>query len=367
MRVKERVGSGAGKPQGAVLLVVFPPRKAPQQTTMTTPSKIIGRLAPSPTGFLHLGNAWAFFLSWLGTRSRAGELILRMEDIDPLRSRPEYATAIMRDLHWLGLDWDGEAIFQSHRLAAYERAIAEFTAKDLVYPCYCTRKELRELASAPHMASLGAQQRAQGGGVNGVGDLGAPYSGVCRTLSQADRARLEAQGRRPCLRLLYPPLDAGITDLVQGEYIFKDGDSGGDFALRRSDGVFAYQLAVCVDDAAMGINQVVRGCDILASTPRQMYLLGILGGDIPQYAHVSLLLDHQGERLAKRHNSLRLETLRANGVAPEQIIGWLAWLAGLQDSARPARPSEFLAGFAFNRLPRENILLDGEILPAFIA
>ena len=136
--------------------------------------------------------------------------------------------------------------------------------------------------------------------------------------------------------------------------------------MRRSDGVFAYQLAVCVDDAAMGITQVVRGCDILASTPRQIYLLGLLDGGIPQYAHVPLLLDQQGERLAKRHNSLRLETLRANGVAPEQIIGWLAWLAGLQDNIRPARPSEFLAGFAFSSLPRENILLDGEILPAFI-
>ena len=335
--------------------------------TTTAITKIIGRLAPSPTGFLHLGNAWAFFLAWLGARSRAGELILRMEDIDPLRSRPEYATAIMRDLQWLGLDWDGEVYFQSQRLAAYERAIADFADKGLIYPCYCTRKELRELASAPQMALPGGQQQGgRGGGLDGAGDLGAPYSGVCRTLSQADRARLEAQGRRPCLRLLYSPQDVSITDLVQGECVFKSEDSGGDFALRRSDGVFAYQLAVCVDDAAMGITQVVRGCDILASTPRQIYLLGLLDGGIPQYAHVPLLLDQQGERLAKRHNSLRLETLRANGVAPEQIIGWLAWLAGLQDNTRPARPSEFLAGFASSPLPRENILLDGEILPAFI-
>ena len=327
---------------------------------MTTNFKIIGRLAPSPTGFLHLGNAWAFFLAWLGVRSRAGRLILRMEDIDPVRSRPEYATAIMEDMRWLGLNWDGEVYTQSQRLDLYERAIAGFEARGLVYPCYCTRKELRELASAPHMAPPGGQ----GGG---AGDLGAPYSGACRNLSLEDRARLETQGRRPCLRLGYPARDVRIVDLVLGECRFRGEDSGGDFALRRSDGVFAYQLAVSVDDAAMGINQVVRGCDILASTPRQMYLLELLGGAVPEYAHVPLLLDNEGERLAKRHNSLRLATLRQNGVAPERIIGWLAWLAGLQDSARPAKPSEFLSGLDFSRLPKENIILDGETLPPFIS
>ena len=158
---------------------------------MNANSKIIGRLAPSPTGFLHLGNAWSFFLAWLGARSRAGGLVLRMEVIDPVRSRPEYATAIMEDLQWLGLDWDGEAYAQSQRLNLYERAIAGFDARGLVYPCYCTRKELRELASAPHLAS-------PGNGEGGAGDLGAPYSGACRNLSQTDRARLEAQGRKPC-------------------------------------------------------------------------------------------------------------------------------------------------------------------------
>lgn len=328
--------------------------------TMTTNSKTIGRLAPSPTGFLHLGNAWAFFLAWLGARSRAGGLVLRMEDIDPVRSRPEYATAIMEDLRWLGLDWDGEVYAQSQRLALYEQAIAGLEARGLVYPCYCTRKELRELASAPHMPSPGGQ----GGG---VGDLGAPYSGACRNLSLADKAQLEAQGRKPCLRLEYPARDVRIIDLVQGECGFKSEESGGDFALRRSDGVFAYQLAVSVDDVAMNISQVVRGCDILASTPRQMYLFGLLGGVAPEYAHVPLLLDAEGERLAKRHNSLRLAALRGNGVAPERIIGWLAWLAGLQDSARPAKPSEFLSNFDFSRLPKENIILDKEVLPAFIS
>ena len=230
---------------------------------MNTSSKIIGRLAPSPTGFLHLGNAWAFFLAWLGARSRGGRLILRLEDIDPVRSRPEYAAAIMEDLQWLGLDWDGDTYVQSRRLHLYEQAIAELKAKGLVYPCYCTRKELRELASAPHLPSAGGQGE-------GVGDVGAPYPGACRNLSATERAALETQGRKSCLRLEYLARDVRINDLALGECEFKSSDSGGDFALRRSDGVFAYQLAVSVDDANMGITQVVRGGDILASTPRQL-------------------------------------------------------------------------------------------------
>ena len=320
-------------------------------------SKPCGRLAPSPTGFLHLGNAWAFFLAWLGARSRGGKIILRMEDIDPVRSRPEYATAIRRDLQWLGLNWDGEVYAQSARLGMYEQAIADFDARGLIYPCYCTRKELRELASAPHMAANDG----------GVGDLGAPYPGACRNLTLKERAEFEAQGRKPCLRLRYPEQDVKITDLILGECIFKGSESGGDFALRRSDGVFAYQLAVSVDDAAMGITQVVRGRDILASTPRQIYLLQLLDGAIPEYAHVPLILDHEGERLAKRHDSLRLATLRERGVAAEAVIGWLARLAGLQDNAKAAKASDFLSSFSFSRLPKENILLNGENSPTFIS
>ncbi len=324
-----------------------------------TTSKICGRLAPSPTGFLHLGNAWAFFLAWLGARSGGGQLILRMEDIDPVRSRGEYAAAIMEDLQWLGLNWDGEVYTQSRRLGLYEQAIAGFAAEDLVYPCYCTRRELRELASAPHLA-------APGGQADGVGDLGAPYSGVCRNLTAAQRAGMEEAGRGSCLRLRYPERDVAIKDLVLGKRVFKGEHSGGDFALRRSDGVFAYQLAVSVDDAAMGVTQVVRGRDILASTPRQLYLLELLHAPRPEYAHLPLILDQEGQRLAKRHNSLRLASLRAKGVSAAQIIGWLAWLAGLQDSARSAKPSEFLPSFSFRRLPQEDILLRGERLPEFI-
>ncbi len=282
---------------------------------------------------------------------------MRMEDIDPIRSKPEYAAAIMRDLQWLGLNWDGESYVQSARLGVYEQTIAAFAAQGLVYPCYCTRKELRELASAPHMAANDG----------GAGDLGAPYPGACRNLTAKERAEFEAQGRKPCIRLRYPEQNLEINDLVLGNCVFNGRESGGDFALRRSDGVFAYQLAVSVDDAAMGVTQVVRGKDILASTPRQIYLLQLLGGAIPEYAHVPLILDQEGERLAKRHNSLRLTTLRENGVAADAVIGWLAHLAGLQDNAKAAKASEFLSAFSFSRLPKENIFLRGENLPAFIS
>lgn len=267
----------------------------------------------------------------------------------------------MQDLSWLGLKWDGEAQTQSSRLGLYARAISDFTTKGLAYPCFCTRKELRELASAPHMA-MPHMNKPDGG----VGGLGAPYPGTCSALTAAEHAKFEAQGRRASIRLRYPARDMEIMDLALGRCAFKSEDSGGDFALRRSDGVFAYQLAVSVDDADMSITQVVRGRDILASTPRQIYLLELLGGTIPEYAHVPLILDSEGERLAKRHNSLRLATLREKGVSPEAILGWLAHLAGLQDTAKPAKASEFLSTFSFSRLPKENIILCGENLPAFI-
>ncbi len=286
-------------------------------------------------------------------------MLLRMEDIDPVRSRPEYAASIRQDLAWLGLNWDAEVAAQSTRTADYERVLAGFEAQDLIYPCYCTRKELRELASAPQASSVAPEQ-------GGVGDLGAVYPGTCRGLTAEQREALEAQGRRPCLRLRYPGRDLALDDLVMGHCAFKAEEAGGDFALRRSDGVFAYQLAVSVDDAEQGITQVVRGRDILASTPRQLYLLELLGAVAPKYAHVPLLLDHEGERLAKRHNSLRLAALREAGVSGKQVVGWLAWLAGLQDNFTPAAAEEFIGGFTFSQLPAENIFLTRENLPEFI-
>lgn len=327
-----------------------------------------GRLAPSPTGLLHLGNAYAFLVAWLSVRSRGGSLVLRMEDLDPERSKPEYIKAVYADLGWLGLDCDEGPVRggpcapyeQSGRLDRYNAILDEFCRQGLAYRCYCTRRELRMLAGAPH-----------------VGDEGAPYPGTCRSLTEADCRASESCGRRPSLRLnteaamervlagntsgkgapapgrhvpcaAAPPL--GFTDAVLGEKRYTVHDCGGDFALRRSDGVVAYQLAVAADDAAMGVTEALRGEDLLLSTPRQILLFRLLGHAPPRYAHVPLLHDAQGERLAKRHKSLSLACLRDAGASPEGVVGYIAWLAGMLERPAPTRPGELLAAFSLARL-----------------
>ena len=297
------------------------------------------RFAPSPTGYMHLGNAWAFLLAWLAVRSAGGALVLRMEDIDPQRSRPEYARALVEDLRWLGLDWDeGPAVdgaipdegdmaeqgpcgpyFQSARAALYDATLDAMDRAGLVYPCYCTRKELRQLAGAPH-----------------VDDAGAPYPGTCRHLSPEERRQREARGRRACLRLRCPEGRFHFQDGLLGEQSFTLEDCGGDFALRRSDGVVAYQLAVALDDALMGITQVMRGRDILTSTPRQLALLRLWGFEPPAYAHIPLLLDGQGERLAKRHQSLGVRELRRQGVQVSYAMD--------ENQARSGNPDYIVTG-----------------------
>lgn len=323
---------------------------------------IRGRLAPSPTGYIHLGNAWAFLLAWLAARASSGEVVLRIEDIDPQRSRPEYTAALIEDLTWLGLDWDygpdkpepaGGSMGpfeQSRRGQQYAAAIAHLEAAGLTYPCFCTRKELRSMAGAPH-----------------VDDAGAPYPGTCRSLNQAQRQTLLESGRRPCLRLRCQDGPVNFTDTVFGPQSLTLADCGGDFALRRSDGVIAYQLAVAVDDALMGINQVVRGRDILISTPRQIALLKLLGYGAPAYAHVPLLLDDEGERLAKRHQSLALRNLRQLGADPRKITGLLGALAGCNPGGNAASPAELIPFFSLSRLDGDDIRLGREMLRALVA
>lgn len=300
----------------------------------------IGRLAPSPTGHLHLGNAWAFLCAWLGVRSQGGRLVLRIEDIDPQRSRDEYAAALCEDLAWLGLDWDGAPERQSQRLGRYAEGLARLERLGLVYPCFCTRKELREMAGAPQA---------------GVA-LEPMYSGACRALAPADvRANLAA-GRAHSLRLYFPEEARAryleIDDMCLGRVRLGPEEAGGDFPLRRSDSVFAYQLAVVLDDIDMGVTQVVRGMDILSSTPRQRYLYDIFGAQPPAYAHVPLLLDHEGERLAKRHASLSLRYMREAGVSPQEVLGWLAFWSGLRESTAPLASTDLLDGFEFGHIRR---------------
>ena len=328
-----------------------------------------GRLAPSPTGFLHLGNAWAFLAAWLGAKTRGGDCILRLEDIDPARSTADFAAAIIEDLTWFGLSWEygpgarqgledaggfspcSGPFVQSERLDVYAKALDDLRAEGLLYPCYCTRKELRAIAGAPH-----------------VEDAGAPYPNLCRTLSLDDRKRHEAAGRRPSWRLLCPASTVWtFDDAVMGTQARTLEECGGDFALYRSDGVYAYQLAVVVDDIAMGVTEVVRGNDILCSTPRQMYLYSLFGASVPRYAHVPLVLDCEGERLAKRHQAMTLRALRGEGVFPETLVGWLALSSGLLDEYRPMAVQECLRVFSFAKIRRQPFRLPPDPVRYFLS
>ena len=301
-----------------------------------------GRLAPSPTGPLHLGNAWAFLWAWIAARVEDGGVTLRMEDIDPARSRREWEEAALFDLRWLGLDWDAGPVRQSGRNALYEAACERLDGEGMLYPCYCTRRELRELAGAPHGPE---------GIPGGVGDAGAAYPGTCRRLTPEERAAREAEGRRPAWRLACPISgpegETAFEDMIAGPQRMTLADCGGDFALRRSDGVWAYQLAVAVDDMDMGVTQIVRGEDILCSTPRQMLLYdllsGMFGGRRPVvFAHLPLVHDEKGERLAKRHGSMGIAALRAAGVSSGRLIGMLAAKAGLAAEGESLPPPALL-------------------------
>lgn len=301
---------------------------------------VITRLAPSPTGHLHLGNAWSFLLCWLAARNVGGKVALRMDDIDPQRSKDGFAAQIRDDLLWLGLDWDSE-YRQSERMAHYEAALAKLANKNLTYPCFCTRKELRQLACAPH-----------------VEDWGIPYPGTCAELTQEEIREKARAGRTACTRLRCGGESVEFTDILLGPLKFAPLDYGNDFALRRSDGVIAYQLATAVDDGEMSL--VIRGRDLVFSTPRQILLMRKLDLPVPQYAHIPLLLDGEGERLAKRHASLSLVQLRDRGISPARIAGYLAGLANLTDG-RPQSPAELIRRFAWERLPKRDISMDGGI------
>ena len=301
----------------------------------------VGRFAPSPTGLIHLGNAWTFFIAWLASRSSYGKMILRIEDIDPERSRKKWIDEIVKDLTWLGLDWDEgpdtggihAPYLQSERFAYYGKMLDKLKRMRKVYPCFCTRKELREVAGAPHGISTG------------IGYRGAPYPGTCRYLTPQQQNEKFLSGQKASLRLLCSNGEAGrrlFSDLISGLQSSTLEESGGDFVLLRSDGVWAYQLAVVCDDIAMGINQVIRGNDILGSTFRQLELYRLFDAVPPQFAHVPLICDSNGDRLAKRHKSLSISAIRERGVAPEELVGWFAWQAGLQERATPILPKQIV-------------------------
>ena len=297
-----------------------------------------GRFAPSPSGRMHLGNLWSALLAWLSARSQGGEMVLRLEDLDPDRCTRAWCDQVMRDLEWLGLTWDNEPVYQSERTSVYAQAFRALEERGLIYPCYCTRAE-RLAASAPH--------RSDGQTI---------YDGRCSRLTEAEREAL-SQTRRPAWRVKVGQGPITFCDFLYGEYKEDLKTDCGDFILRRSDGVYAYQLAVVADDAAMGVTQVVRGSDLLSSTPRQIYLQRLLGLPEPEYGHVPLLLAADGRRLAKRDRDQELGELQSRYTAPE-LLGRLAHLAGLIPEPAPITAQQLAPLFSWEKLPREDLKVE---------
>ena len=298
-----------------------------------------GRYAPSPSGRMHLGNLMCCLLAWLSAKSKGGQVLLRIEDLDAARCPRVYADAIQDDLAWLGLAADGPTptVYQSERSEIYQQYYDILLKKGLIYPCFCSRSQLHA-ASAPH--------RSDGQVV---------YAGTCRRLSDAEVAR-RSLTRAPAFRVRVPDEEIAFTDGHLGRYAENLARDCGDFYLRRADGVFAYQLAVVVDDALMGVTEVVRGSDLLSSTPRQLWLYRELGLTAPQFYHLPLLLAPDGRRLSKRDGDQSLENLRAR-YTPQEIIGKLAYVCGLQDTPAPASPQELVPGFSWDKVPKQDILL----------
>ena len=296
-----------------------------------------GRLAPSPTGALHLGNARSFLLAWLDIRSRGGRVILRMEDLDGPRVKAGAAEQACQDLAWLGLDWDEGPLVQSGRLPLHEEALARLTEKKLAYPCVCTRREVEEAASAPHESGH---------------DAGPLYPGTCRgRFAGAEAARRES-GRDPAWRLRVEPAAAvSVRDRFLGERTFRAGRELDDFVVWKKSGTPAYQLACVVDDHRMGVTDVLRGEDLLLSTARQLLLYRAWGWEPPAFAHTPLLVGRDGRRLAKRHGDTRVARFRHAGIAPAPLVGWLAAISGLLPPGKEALPADLVADFALHRVP----------------
>ena len=295
-------------------------------------SNVVGRFAPTPSGRMHLGNVFAALISWLSVRSRDGQWVLRMEDLDTLRTSDAYAEVLRQDLLWLGLNWDRETEKQSSRSAVYDSYFARLRDLGLLYPCYCTRSQLHSV-NAPHLS-----------------DGTYVYPGTCRNLTDPPA------GRDPSWRVTVPDRVYSLEDLCQGHYELNLASECGDFVVRRADGVYVYQLAVTVDDGEAGVTEVVRGMDLLSSAPRQMYLQEVLGFSTPEYGHVPMLLAPDGRRLSKRDRDLDLGVLKER-MTPEALLGALAFAAGIIDQKVSVSAGELAAEFTWEKLKKEDIYL----------
>lgn len=310
-------------------------------------TKIKGRFAPSPSGRMHLGNIYTALAAWLCVKSSGGEFLLRIEDLDPVRCPRSFANLILQDLTWLGLTWDnGDILYQSQRSSVYETYYRLLSDKGLIYPCFCSRSQLH-VADAPH---------AEDGRII--------YPGTCRPLSPEER---QARNRRrpPAYRVILPDETVSFHDGVYGPQQFNLSQDWGDLIIRRSDGVFAYQLAVTIDDGLSGISQVVRGRDLLSSAAPQTYLFRSLGFTPPEYLHLPLLITSTGTRLAKRERASDLGFIRSVCPRPEILLGYLGWLLGQLSAPEPIDLPGLLSVFDPKKIPKEDIIISEDYWQRF--
>ena len=296
----------------------------------------VGRFAPTPSGRMHLGNVFSALIAWLSVKSRGGEMVLRMEDLDTQRTSLEYGEILRQDLTWLGLLWDRETEPQSKRGGVYDEYFDRLRQQNLLYPCYCTRSQLHSV-NAPHLS-----------------DGTYVYPGTCRNLTQAQQAAFH---RKPAWRVRVPDRLWSLEDRIQGHYESNLARDCGDMVVRRADGVYVYQLAVTVDDGEAGVTEVVRGSDLLSSAPRQMYLQELFGFPHPTYAHVPMLLSPDGRRLSKRDRDMDMGVIRAK-MTPEALLGTLGCTAGLLPTNAPISAKELAATFSWENVRKEDIRLD---------
>ncbi len=321
----------------------FSGRRATLISAMSTIPPTVGRLAPSPTGAQHVGNARTYLIAWLSARAKEGTVVLRIEDIDSPRVKAGAADEACVDLRWLGLDWDGPPLVQTQRLALYQQALGELKRADRVYPCTCTRTDIERAASAPHAEHEGPV-----------------YPGTCAWRTAADADKL---GDRPYawrMRVKDEPIT--FADRVRGPITINLCEAGGDFVVWKSAGTPAYQLAVVVDDAGQGVTEVIRGDDLITSTPRQLLLYRALNLAPPAFAHVPLVVGPDGHRLAKRHGDTRLSALREARVQPEFLLGLLAWSCGWIADATPVSAAELVPHFSLAAIPHQPFVLAHEHL-----
>jgi glutamyl-tRNA synthetase len=318
--------------------------KTPQPEPATGSVTEVTRLAPSPTGALHLGNARSFLINWALAKRHGWRIVLRIEDLDGPRIKDDADTLAIDLLGWMGLDWDEGPYYQSPDLGPYHAALCGLLERGEVYPCTCTRKDIQQAQSAPHDDSHELR-----------------YPGTCRPEPDATS---EGQGGEllkdssQAWRLIVPEGETAFDDTLHGEQSVDVHQQVGDFIVASKAGLPAYQLAVVVDDARQGVTQVVRGDDLIRSTGRQLLLYGRLGlGPVPTYTHLPLVLGTDGRRLAKRHGDTRLDTYRRRGVEPERVVGLLASWSGIGDHRAEMSAGEFADAFELGRLGRDPVTL----------